>query len=67
MDDTTRKALGAKMKRITKGGEIKCRACNGYGFTFTDNLEKHNCDVCNNELLKIHTDHGKQEGGKDER
>jgi hypothetical protein len=26
--------------------KVKCRACNGYGFTYAEKLEKHICDVC---------------------
>lgn len=33
--------------KITKTIEHKkCTACNGYGFGFTKELEKHTCDVC---------------------
>ena len=33
-------------KTIKINENKKCIACNGYGFGFTGNLEKHTCDVC---------------------
>ena len=43
--------------KLRRGDEKnKCTACNGYGFVFTKELDKHPCDVCKDVFYKTEKD-----------